>query len=72
MDDPMKCICQEITELKGNEADDYVKNHLQEISVDAENWQGTYECPLTGFKWLRDYPNSELHGGGSPRLRKIL
>ena len=71
MDNQMKCICQEITELEGNDADEYAKNHLKEISVDVENWQVTYECPVIGLKWLKDFPHSELHGGGSPRLRKL-
>jgi len=67
----MKCICQEITEIEGNDADEYAKNHLKQISVDAENWQITYKCPITGFRWLKDYPHSEYHAGGSPRLRKM-
>ncbi|MGH8570805.1 MAG: Imm27 family immunity protein [Gammaproteobacteria bacterium] len=25
----------------------------------------------TGDRWLLDYPESEQHGGGSPRLRKL-
>jgi hypothetical protein len=67
----MKCICQKITELEGNDALDYAENHLEIISIDKDNWQTLYECPVTGIQWLKDYPDSEYHGGGSPRLRKM-
>lgn len=65
------CKCEEITELEGNEALDYIDSHLVKIKVDGKNWEITYKCPFTAIKWLKDYPHSEYHGGGSPRLRKL-
>lgn len=67
----MNCLCKEINELEGNEALDYINSHLLQIKSDGKNWQITFECPFTGIQWLKDYPNSEYHGGGSPRLRKL-
>jgi hypothetical protein len=67
----MNCKCADITELEGNEALDYVKQHLMEVFVDGKTWEIEYECPNTGIRWLLDYPHGEYHGGGSPRLRKL-
>ena len=67
----MNCNCQNTSELNGNDAIEYAENHLIKIQVDGENWQILYKCPLTGIQWLKDYPHSEYHGGGSPRLRKM-
>jgi hypothetical protein len=67
----MNCMCQAISELEGNEALEFIGDHLQTIFVDSEIWQSLYECPITHIYWLKDYPDSEYHGGGSPRLRKI-
>lgn len=68
----MRCICQDVFEFTGNEALAYAENHLKTISIDKNNWQTLYECPITGIQWIEDYPYSEYHGGGSPRLRKLL
>jgi hypothetical protein len=67
----MQCGCESIFELSGNEADQYADEHLEELAVDVVAWTVTYECPTKGLRWLRDYPQSELHGGGPPRLRQI-
>jgi hypothetical protein len=67
----MRCACDSIYELTGNEADQYAREHLQETGVDAVNWTVTYECPDTGLVWLRDSPHAELQGGGPPRLRQL-
>jgi len=67
----MKCQCDTATELCGVMAQSYAKNHLQKTFVDAENWLIEYVCPLTGKRWIMDYPHSELHGGGEPRLRIV-
>ncbi len=60
-----------MTELEGAKAKEYCLNHLETISTDGENWLITYKCPVTGIQWLQDYPHSEYHGGGSPRLRRL-
>ena len=69
----MKCIClnKEISELHGVELQDYVKHHLRLIEINKK-WETSYECPDTGVQWLEDFPDSQLHGGGTPRLRKIF
>lgn len=66
-----KCFCNDTDELEGNDAQDYCLNHLKQVAVDGKNWQITYICPETDIQWLKDYPNGEYHGGGSPRLRKL-
>jgi hypothetical protein len=58
-------------ELHGNEAIAFAELHLRKLDVDGLNWEIAYEDPTTREKWLLDYPNSEAHGGGSPRLRKM-
>jgi len=68
----MNCKCHYVSEFYGNDAIEYAENHLKKIRVDGENWQVLFECPLTGIQWLKDFPDSGFHGGGSPRLRKIL
>jgi hypothetical protein len=67
----MRCACKSMFEFNGNEAVEYCEEHLREVEVDGANWTITYECPVTGSKWVRDYPHSEHHGGGSPRLRRM-
>ena len=64
----MKCKCLAITELDGAEAKQYADQHLLEVTTDAVNWTVEYVCPETKRRFLLDYPQSELHGGGPPRL----
>jgi hypothetical protein len=58
-------------QLEGNEAIAFAERNLRKLQVDGLNWEIQYEDPITGEKWLMDYPHSEAHGGGSPRLRKL-
>ncbi|GLI28281.1 hypothetical protein ARHIZOSPH14_25230 [Agromyces rhizosphaerae] len=67
----MKCACATLYRLDDAEARHYATEHLQRLAVDNETWSVTYECPGTGRKWLLDYPHSEYHGGGPPRLRQL-
>ncbi len=55
---------------KGNDAIVFAKK-LIKIFSNPETWEIEYKDPITGEKWLMDYPHSEQQGGGSPRLRKI-
>jgi len=48
-----------------------MEDHLHVIYVNAEIRQTLYECPITHLYWLKDYPNRQYPGGGSPRLSKI-
>ena len=67
----MNCMCHDISELEGNEALEYIEDHLQVIYVNSDIRHTLYECPITRVKWLKDYPYGNDHGGGSPRLRKL-
>jgi len=44
---------------------------LNQVKVDSSTWQVFYLDPLTGEKWVKEYPQSELHGGGPPILFSI-
>jgi hypothetical protein len=57
--------------LRGAEALEYAK-HLRKAGVDAERWEIEYIDEGTGDRWLLDYPESERHGGGSPRLPRSV
>lgn len=46
-------------------------NSLKEVKVDSINWKIFYLDPLSGEKWIKEYPNSEMHGGGPSILRRI-
>ena len=65
------CLCEDIEQLEGNNAQRYCSNHLENIYADGETWQIFYKCPSKDISWVKEFSNSELHGGGSPRLRKL-
>jgi hypothetical protein len=65
------CFCNDIDEIEGVDAQAYCSKHLKKLFVDGKKWQITYICPVTDIQWLEDYPDSEYHGGGSPRLRRL-
>ena len=67
----MNCICQDISELEGNEALAYIEDHLHPIYIDSVTRKTLYICPVTHVNWLEDYLHIEYYGGGNPRLRKI-
>jgi hypothetical protein len=58
-------------QLEGEDAIAFAERHLRKLEVGGLNWEIAYGDPNTGEKWLMDYPHSEAHGGGSPRLRKL-
>lgn len=43
---------------------------LTKTRIDSETWETEFRDDATGETWILDYPHSNLHGGGSPRLRK--
>ena len=59
-------------EYRGKEALDHISKYLKKVKSDPNLWQTEYIDIKTGKKWLLDYPNSELQGGGEARLKKIL
>jgi hypothetical protein len=61
---------EEKDELHGADAVAFAKR-LKNLKTNPDTWEVEYVDEDTGEKWLMDYPNSEYHGGGSPRLRKI-
>lgn len=58
-------------EYQGAEAQEILQTFVQ-ISLDSENWEAEYRDPETGDIWLQDYLYPEAHGGGFPRIRKII
>jgi hypothetical protein len=46
-----------------------VKHVLTEIATDFSGWDVLYQDPKDGRYWELTYPQSEMHGGGPPRLR---
>jgi len=58
-------------EYEGAEAKVFAETMLRKIRTDSTKWEILYEDPKTGDCWIMDYPNSNEHGGGSPRLRLV-
>jgi Immunity protein 27 len=61
----------ESIELTGKAASEFAAAHLEEVDIDATAWTIDYRDRRDGSLWLMDYPQGELHGGGSPRLRRV-
>jgi hypothetical protein len=55
--------CQRITWL--------LANVLKKAATDASGWEELYVDPTNGRYWELSYPQSELQGGGPPRLAVI-
>ncbi|HZN02224.1 MAG TPA: Imm27 family immunity protein [Candidatus Polarisedimenticolia bacterium] len=51
--------------------EDLVTQHLREVGRDATGWDRLFIDPQDGRYWELTYPESELHGGGPPRLRNL-
>lgn len=58
-------------EYLGAEAIRFAESRLKKVRVDGETWEVEYIDEVTGERWILDYPQSERHGGGSPRLRRM-
>jgi hypothetical protein len=48
-----------------------VKSYLVKVSTDVTGWDFLYKDPQSGKYWELTYPQSELHGGGPPKLEMI-
>jgi len=48
-----------------------LKNQMQLVDRDDENWTETYLDNKTGYKWLYYRVNAELQGGGYPILGRM-
>ena len=55
-------------ELVGEAAVEYAKR-LRKVMVNPQTWDVEYVDDATDERWVLDYPRSDLHGGGPPRLR---
>lgn len=45
-----------------------ISNHLVQLGSDASGWDELYRDPDDGRLWELTWPQSEMHGGGPPRL----
>ena len=68
---PMRCACDSLVELHGDEAERYSREHVEKLDVDPLNWLVRYRCPDTGRLWIRDFPRGDPQAGGPPRLRQL-
>lgn len=48
-----------------------VDNHLVRIRTENHGWDTILRDPIDGRCWRLDYPHSDMHGGGPPRLTCI-
>lgn len=48
-----------------------IKNQLKKMVADKSGWFVLYKDPNDNRYWELSYPQSELHGGGSPMLKVI-
>jgi len=44
---------------------------LVEIKSEEDGWVTYFLDEKTNEKWIREYPNSDLHGGGSATLTQL-
>ncbi|HVR55687.1 MAG TPA: Imm27 family immunity protein [Pseudolabrys sp.] len=53
--------------------DELVKSSLEKIAVSKEcgAWETLYRDPKDGRYWEKTYPQSEMHGGGPPKLQVL-
>lgn len=57
--------------IRGVALNDKIKS-LEKVKTDPDTWEIYYLDKVLNEKWVKEYPDSELHGGGSPVLRKLL
>jgi len=48
-----------------------VEHHLELVAQSSDGWSELYRDPVDGRLWELTYPDSDLHGGGPPRLSVI-
>ncbi len=46
-------------------------SYFEQIVVDGDNWSALYKDPDDGSYWELAYPQSHMHGGGPPALKRI-
>ncbi|MBM2854655.1 MAG: hypothetical protein HW417_1583 [Steroidobacteraceae bacterium] len=45
-----------------------IASHLVQLGADSSGWGELYRDPDDGRLWELTWPQSEMHGGGPPRL----
>ena len=53
------------------EVDIYIDLNLVKVKTDESGWVTIYLHKTTNQYWVQTYPNSEMHGGGQPKLEQI-
>jgi hypothetical protein len=48
-----------------------ISNHFVQLGTDASGWDELYRDTGDGRLWELTWPQSEMHGGGPPRLTCI-
>ena len=56
--------------MEGHAMNEKIKS-LKQVYIDGANWQVFYIDELNEEKWVKEYPESEYHGGGTPQLKEI-
>ena len=64
----MDCRCDTVTELYGNEAEEYAGSHLRRTQPATEALEERYTCPDTGRDWILDFPERTDRDPGQARL----
>ena len=63
------CMTKEIVDAAA--IFEMLDERLVKVAVDQSGWRLLYRDRNTGQLWQLDYPQSEMHGGGPPRLREL-
>lgn len=57
--------------MKGNRAEEYLRVNCVEVATDESGWISLFQDKLTKEFWVRTFPDSHLHGDGSPLLKRL-
>jgi Immunity protein 27 len=58
-------------EATAKEIAEMIARSLVMIATDSSGWRTLFRHKQRGTLWELDYPRSEGHGGGQPRLREL-
>jgi Immunity protein 27 len=57
--------------IEGAAGREFAATNLVKVTVDVSGWTILHRDKRTGEFWIESYPNSHLHGGGTPVFIKI-
>lgn len=66
----MSCRCNDVTELYGDEAERYAREHLRTDEVRGDTFEELLACPDTGAQWRLDFPERTEREPGQARLAR--